>query len=412
MELKNFFMQDLQGNVIPDPTVYIYQPPGSTTLATGIADANGNIIANPLTGNSKGQFQFAAPGGDYDMRIVGAGRDFTMRVRFLDNDFVQGNFNTYIVAGESSRVGEIRFKYDWGNRVVPDNHIDRVHHVEFTLPDAPGSSAQRELHAYSFTLETNHHEPNGGDIRGIKGIVRGNGGQANLRAAHFAVQGYNGHSGDLTGALADVFHSDLAPGAAAVGKSTGFLSQVGAGISDGFLLRCRFSPGYDGVVQNVKYGYRVSTGANAVLPTIANFQGHGGGGGSILRGLRSHIDETVLSDIDALGKIMGQAFRSGHVTINNDSVANITPVCGTGFLLVWAEGTSANWGVRYFRVGASPAMSPVAGGGSFASTTGALIGMTGTAGNLTVSAKTDGTIDIENRSGAPRTVSYMFIGRS
>lgn len=85
MELKNFFAQDLQGNVIPNPTVYVYQP-GTTTLVSGLQDANGNARANPFAGTAAGQIQLAAPDGEYDMRVAGVGREFTMRVRFVSVD--------------------------------------------------------------------------------------------------------------------------------------------------------------------------------------------------------------------------------------------------------------------------------------------------------------------------------------
>lgn len=84
MELKNFFAQDLQGNVIPSPTVYLYQP-GTTTLASGLEDKDGNALSNPFQGTANGQVTVAAPDGDYDMRVTGAGRDTTMRVRFIDS---------------------------------------------------------------------------------------------------------------------------------------------------------------------------------------------------------------------------------------------------------------------------------------------------------------------------------------
>jgi hypothetical protein len=83
MELKNFFAQDLSGNVIAIPTVYLYAP-STTTPATGLQDKNGAPLTNPFTGTANGFIQFAAPDGDYDLRVTGAGRDFTMRVRFLD----------------------------------------------------------------------------------------------------------------------------------------------------------------------------------------------------------------------------------------------------------------------------------------------------------------------------------------
>jgi hypothetical protein len=87
MELKNFFAQDANGNVIPAATAYLYLadtvPP---TLATGLQNAAGAALPNPFTATAQGQLQVAAPDGDYDLRVTGAGRDFTMRVRFIDAD--------------------------------------------------------------------------------------------------------------------------------------------------------------------------------------------------------------------------------------------------------------------------------------------------------------------------------------
>lgn len=84
MELKTFFAQDLFGNVIPSPTVAVYQP-GTTTLVTGLQNASGAALTNPFNGDGNGQVVFAAPDGDYDMRVEGAGRTTTMRVRFIDS---------------------------------------------------------------------------------------------------------------------------------------------------------------------------------------------------------------------------------------------------------------------------------------------------------------------------------------
>lgn len=319
---------------------------------------------------------------------------------------------TFIVGVESSRNGPI-FEQVTGSFPTPDNEKTRIYHVDATLPDRPATDVNRDLIAYSYTLETDHHGPLGGEIRGIKGIVRGKGGQGNLRSAHVITEGYDGHTGDITGILSDVFHSDLSPGDTAVGKSAAVLGQVGAGISDGFSLRSRTSPSNpSGTYQEVKYGYRVQTGNNAVNPTIANFIGHGGGGGSLFRGLKSDTDESIVFDAEATGKLLAQAFRTNHLTVADDAVTTITPPCVTGFIAIFAEDTSANWLIRFFRVGASPAMEEVASGSSGASTTGTLTGTTGTDGFLTISAKTDGTMDIENRSGASRNITYLFIGRS
>lgn len=84
MELKNFFPQDVQGNVIPSATAYLYLP-GTTTLATGLQDENGAALSNPWSGSITGKVTVAAPDGDYDFRVVGGGRDSTIRVRFIDS---------------------------------------------------------------------------------------------------------------------------------------------------------------------------------------------------------------------------------------------------------------------------------------------------------------------------------------
>ena len=104
MELKNFFPQDPQGNVIPGATVYLYLP-GTTTLATGLKNADGTPLANPFTADVTGKAAVAAPDGDYDLRIVGAGRDSTMRVRFIDSDTGSANVLRQDLASTASGKG-------------------------------------------------------------------------------------------------------------------------------------------------------------------------------------------------------------------------------------------------------------------------------------------------------------------
>lgn len=84
MELKTFFAQDLLGNVIASPVVTVYLP-GTTTLVTGLKDADGAALSNPFSGDGNGKVVLAAPDGDYDVTVEGAGRTTTMRVRFIDS---------------------------------------------------------------------------------------------------------------------------------------------------------------------------------------------------------------------------------------------------------------------------------------------------------------------------------------
>jgi hypothetical protein len=84
MELKTLFAQNLTGDVIPYPNVYVYLP-NTSTAVSGIKDKDGNALTNPFVGSEFGKIAFRAPDGDYDVRVTGGGRDTTIRVRFIDS---------------------------------------------------------------------------------------------------------------------------------------------------------------------------------------------------------------------------------------------------------------------------------------------------------------------------------------
>lgn len=83
MELKNFFAQDDQGNLLGGATCYLYAR-GTENLAAGLQAANGTALANPFTADAKGLIQFAAPNGLYDLRVVKGPRDYRVRVQCVD----------------------------------------------------------------------------------------------------------------------------------------------------------------------------------------------------------------------------------------------------------------------------------------------------------------------------------------
>lgn len=83
MEVKNYFATDSQGNVLGSAQVYLYLA-GTTTLATGVQNINGAALANPFASQSNGLVQFKAPDGDYDLRVVKPGREFTIRIQCFD----------------------------------------------------------------------------------------------------------------------------------------------------------------------------------------------------------------------------------------------------------------------------------------------------------------------------------------
>lgn len=83
MEIKNYFAQDAQGNIMPSANCYLYLP-GTTTLATGLVDGNGVPISNPFLSSSIGQVTFGAPNGVYDLRISQGARDTTIEIQCAD----------------------------------------------------------------------------------------------------------------------------------------------------------------------------------------------------------------------------------------------------------------------------------------------------------------------------------------
>lgn len=83
MELKNYFAQDTEGNVLAEATCYLYLR-GTENLAAGLLRANGLPLANPFVADAFGLIQFAAPSGLYDLRVVKGSRDYRLGVQCLD----------------------------------------------------------------------------------------------------------------------------------------------------------------------------------------------------------------------------------------------------------------------------------------------------------------------------------------
>lgn len=86
MELKNYFAQDSEGNILPaaEATVFLA---GTGTLAT-IFKADGSALSNPFSTAGDGLLQFAAANGQYDLRVTTPGRTYTLRIQCND---VAGN---------------------------------------------------------------------------------------------------------------------------------------------------------------------------------------------------------------------------------------------------------------------------------------------------------------------------------
>ncbi len=365
------------------------------------------------------------PNGDYTATTVGSITVGSKVVTFWANDatlpsnmpgvtHATGTFSTKMVQSEGPRTGEIFHRIDVGDRVIEAGRIDRIVHVVGQLPEDASVSTQRELHAFSFELETDHHENQGGDIRGIKGIVRADGAAAartaNIRAVHVTAEGFNGHAGDLTGVLASVMHTDETNGVwNPVGMAIAVIGQVRAGCLGNF--EARAWPGD----QRPTFAFRVRGGANAVKPESACFDTHGGGNGDLYRGTRDEDNNDVIYSVDNNAQIMARSFYSGRVSIDDDAAVTITVPSASGssgFIEVWAIDVSQTWGKMWFRASGTALAQSIYEGTALDLVASALTGTDGVDGQLSVGVVNDGTIDIENRLGSTQTIAWAFITSS
>lgn len=100
MELKNFFVQDDQGNKLPGALCYLYLR-GTESPAPGAVKANGVPLEMPFMASNDGLVQVAAPNGLYDLRATGGGRDYRLRLQFND---VSESLESAQVAAERAEV--------------------------------------------------------------------------------------------------------------------------------------------------------------------------------------------------------------------------------------------------------------------------------------------------------------------
>lgn len=101
MELKNFYAQDANGNILPGAACSLYLP-GTTTLVTGLQDATGKALANPFAADTTGLIAFAAPNGTYDLYTVMGTKTGTIRVQFIDVDKVSADAASAAASAKSA----------------------------------------------------------------------------------------------------------------------------------------------------------------------------------------------------------------------------------------------------------------------------------------------------------------------
>ncbi len=103
MELKNVFVQDTQGNIIPGATCYLYQR-GTSVLVNGVVDKDGAPLLNPFSSDSNGLVQFAVANGVYDLRVATAERDYRLPISCFDT--ADGIADVSALVGEAQAAAD------------------------------------------------------------------------------------------------------------------------------------------------------------------------------------------------------------------------------------------------------------------------------------------------------------------
>jgi hypothetical protein len=323
--------------------------------------------------------------------------------------FKSGNFNVQHGALGTPKPGDFWQFVDFGTglRSGTDRQISAAFHVDGTYENQADHAEQSFFHAYSFSLRTKETTANMGEVRGVKGTVQGDGGATTLRGVHVSAEGYNGHNGVIRGGFFTADITDGTDGAWTSGsQAVAVGGQVGAGALACFMAESARA------AQKPSYAYVVSrSGTTRIEPEVACFEGHGAGSGDIFRGVRNATNSDIIFSVDNKARQMARSYYSGRTTIADDATASITIDSGSGtsgIIMVWGLDLQNVFAQALFRVNNSPAMNSMSVGSLAAITTGDLTGTTGVDGNMTVSAKNDGTIEIENRTGGNRTFAWVL----
>lgn len=135
MEIKNFFAQDAQGNIMPSADCYLYYP-GTTTLVDGLVNVDGLPIANPFKASLIGQVEFGAPNGIYDLRIIRGARDTMIRIQCAD--LLQAINETAAFLGAHATPPTTR--NDGSPLQIADRYLNTTDGIEYIYKDTGWSS--------------------------------------------------------------------------------------------------------------------------------------------------------------------------------------------------------------------------------------------------------------------------------
>ncbi|MDE1991676.1 MAG: hypothetical protein KGI75_04200 [Rhizobiaceae bacterium] len=312
---------------------------------------------------------------------------------------------------QDDRYSRVHNYIDMGNTLA--NQATRqygIHVVGFMADD--GTSDIREMRGYSYDVGTNSQlAPGSQSVRGIKGRAYGDGGQSNIRSGYFFAEGVKGSGfhGLLTGMLATLYQNDTSPT-----EAIGVRSHIDNGCTAGY----EAAGAIDGQTGTVGFGFRTRPGTIGVgqplVAATAHFAASGEGSGDLFLGFLG--DGTTASQATAPfralkgGATKARSLWTDRVTIADDAVYTIPAHPNRnngGFILITCENTQNACGLGHYT---TSSMIKIGGGTLFDVTTGVLTGTTGVDGHLTTSPQANGSLMVENRTGATRSVWWQIFG--
>ena len=249
-----------------------------------------------------------------------------------------------------------------GNNNLSESFLYMAKGYFLDTNDNPG-----EISAYGFDITTDQ-DSNDSIVRGVKGVVRGDGGKSNLRCMRLLTEGAGNHSGNITGILMTVIRSELwykpdkngpyydcieynGPRKDDKAQGVAFQADMGAGAKYGYTVA-----GYTYPVE-IDTCYTVAGGDNRVEPHYTHYLAHGKEftfdldipAGNMFTGQHRHSSTDLAFVVNSEGYTQSRGYASGSERYTPNARKTMRLSKAVGYITVWADqGGGERYGQVYF----------------------------------------------------------------